>query len=491
MTSAYILVLSVLILGGIIAALGDHLGSKVGKARLRLFKLRPRQTAILLTVITGTLISASTLGILFTFSKSLREGVFQLDDILAQLRVAKTELEQASQAKEEIESELTAVREEQQLVQERSRELDRNYTKALQLLRRVSQQSSNLRREVAALSTERTQLNQQKDALLAESSELQSQVKLRDQELSKRQERIAQQEKVLARQQEQVQSLEKRFASLEAQRQQLQAEINQRDTKIDQLDQAIAAKDNDIQAREEKLQGLETELSFLQREVEELERYYQDYQELRGQQIAILRGQLLAFGGLRVVSSEAVTGAVDQLLRQANRTALQLVKTPNMPVPDEPIVRVTTAQVDSITSQLQPGQEYVIRVLSAGNYVQEEREIRVFFDVVPNRQVFREAETIATISLESSDFSEVDVQKRIDYLLAAAQFRARREGILGPIQVEDGRIKTLIDFIEQLRRQADNPPNEVRAIAAENTSVVGPLKIRIIALRGNQIMFEN
>ncbi|WLT39603.1 DUF3084 domain-containing protein [Synechocystis sp. B12] len=458
MTSAYILVLSVLVLGGIIAALGDHLGSKVGKARLRLFKLRPRQTAVLLTVITGTLISASTLGILFTFSKSLREGVFQLDDILAQLRVAKTELEQASQAKEEIESELTAVREEQQLVQERSRELNRNYTKALQLLRRVSEQSRNLRQEVANLSAERAQLNEQKDSLLAESSELQSQVKLRDQELSKRQERIAQQEKVLARQREQVQSLEKRFASLEAQRQQLQAEINQRDTKIDQLDQAIAAKDNDIQAREEKLQGLETELSFLQREVEELERYYQDYQELRGQQIAILRGQLLAFGGLRVVSSEAVTGAVDQLLRQANRTALQLVKTPNMPVPDEPIVRVTTAQVDSITSQLQPGQEYVIRVLSAGNYVQEEREIRVFFDVVPNRQVFREAETIATISLESSDFSEVDVQKRIDYLLAAAQFRARREGILGPIQVEDGRIKTLIDFIEQLRRQADNPP---------------------------------
>ncbi|MBD2654275.1 MULTISPECIES: DUF3084 domain-containing protein [Synechocystis] len=491
MTSAYILVLSVLVLGGIIAALGDHLGSKVGKARLRLFTLRPRQTAVVLTVITGTLISASTLGILFTFSKSLREGVFQLDDILGQLRVAKAELEQASQAKEEIESELSAVRQEQKLVQERSRELDRNYTRALQLLRRVSQQSRNLRQEVTNLSAERAELNQQKDSLLAEATELQSQVKLRDQELSKRQERIAQQEKVLARQQEQVKSLEQRFASLEAQRQQLQAEINQRDTKIDQLDQAIAAKDNDIQVREEKLQGLETELSFLQREVEELERYYQDYQELRGQQIAILRGQLLAFGGLKVVSTEAVSAAVDQLLRQANRTALQLVKTPNMPVPDEPIVRVTTAQVDSIKNQLQPGQEYVIRVLSAGNYVQEEREIRVFFDVVPNRQVFRESETIATISLESSDFSEVDVQKRIDYLLAAAQFRARREGILGPIQVEDGRIKTLIDFIEQLRRQSDNPPNEVRAIAAENTSVVGPLKIRIIALRGNEIVFEN
>ena len=104
MTSAYILVLSVLVLGGMIAALGDHLGSKVGKARLRLFKLRHRQTAIVLTVITGTLIAASTLGILFTFSKSLREGVFELDDILKQLRTAKAELERASEAKQDIEA---------------------------------------------------------------------------------------------------------------------------------------------------------------------------------------------------------------------------------------------------------------------------------------------------------------------------------------------------------------------------------------------------
>lgn len=490
MTSAYILVLSVLILGGIIAALGDHLGSKVGKARLRLFKLRPRQTAIVLTVVTGTLISASTLGILFTFSKSLREGVFELDDILAKLRVATTELEQASQQKEEVESELSAVRQEQKSVEKRSRELDRNYTKALQLLRQLSRQSQNLRKEVASLSLERQQLNQQKNSLMAEAAQLQNQVQLRDEELSKRQQRIAQQEKILSRQEQKVQSLEQKFESLEAQRQQLQQEINQRDTKINQLDQAIASKDGDIQQREAQLKDLGTELGFLQREVEELERYYQDYQELRGQQIAILRGQLLAFGALRVVSPEAVSGAVDQLLRQANRTALQLIKTPNMPEPDEPIVRVTNAQVESIKSQLQPEQEYVIRILSAGNYVQQEKEIRVFFDVVPNRQVFRRSETIATISLESSDFSETDIQKRLDYLLTAAQFRARREGILGPIQVEDGRVKTLIDFMEQLR-QSDNPPTEVRAIAAEDTSVVGPLKIRIIALKDNFIIFEN
>jgi len=490
MTSAYILVISVLMLGGLIAALGDHLGSKVGKARLRLFKLRPRQTAIVLTVITGTLISASTLGILFTFSRSLREGVFELDDILKQLRTAKSELEQASTAKDEIEAELTAVRQQQQRVQLRSKEIDRNYTKALQQLRQVSQQSQALRDEVKNLSSERQELRTQKQQLADEAAKLQNQVQLRDQELSKRQQRIAEQEKILSSQQQRVQSLEQQFESLDRQRQQLQTDINQRDQKIDQLDQAIAAKDENIQSREKQLQDLETQLSFLQREVEELERYYQDYQELRGQQIVLLRGQLLAFGALRIVSTEAVTTAIDQLLRQANRTALQLLKTPNMPVPDEPIVRVTKSQVERIKEQMTSGQEYVIRILSAGNYVQEEKEVRVFFDVVPNRQVFREREVIGTISLESSDFSEADIQKRLDYLLAAAQFRARREGILGPIQVEDGRIKTLIDFIEQVRK-SDRSPTEVRAIAAADTAVIGPLKIRIVAIKGNEILFEN
>ncbi|NJN75689.1 MAG: DUF3084 domain-containing protein [Synechococcaceae cyanobacterium RL_1_2] len=76
MTSALVLILAILLLGGLIAALGDRLGTKIGKARLRIFNLRPKQTAILVTVVTGVLISASTLGILFALSKSLRQGIF-------------------------------------------------------------------------------------------------------------------------------------------------------------------------------------------------------------------------------------------------------------------------------------------------------------------------------------------------------------------------------------------------------------------------------
>ena len=52
-TGGIVLILAVLILGGVIATLGDRIGTKVGKARLSLFNMRPKKTAVLVTVITG------------------------------------------------------------------------------------------------------------------------------------------------------------------------------------------------------------------------------------------------------------------------------------------------------------------------------------------------------------------------------------------------------------------------------------------------------
>lgn len=488
MTSAYILVAAILVLGGIIAALGDNLGSKVGKAKLRLFNLRPRQTAVVLTVLTGILISASTLGILFSFSKSLREGIFKLDDILKQLRQAQSELQQAAVEKDDIEKRLKAAKTKQIEVQRLSKEINANYNRALAKLKQTSADAKRLQNDVQNLLQEREQIVRQKQQLVMEMNKLQAQVKLRDQELSKRQQKIAEQDKILFQRQERLQSLEKRFKTLEAQRQQLQMDINQRDAHIDQLDQAIALQDRNIKLRENKLKNLENELSFLNREVQVLEQYYQNYQDLRERKIALLRGQVLAFGAVRIMNPNAINQAVDELLRQANKVALQATRPPNQPVPSEPIVKITKAQVDQLSEQLKDGQDYVIRIISAGNYVQGENDIRVFADVAPNKLIFKEDENIATISMESSNFTEEDIQKRLDYLLSAAQFRARREGVLGSIQVEDGRIKTLIKFIEDISGTSQRP-DEIRVVATDDTFTVGPLKLRLIALKNGEIIF--
>ena len=42
--SGWALILVLLVLGGVLSTLGDRLGSRVGKARLSLFSMRPRRT---------------------------------------------------------------------------------------------------------------------------------------------------------------------------------------------------------------------------------------------------------------------------------------------------------------------------------------------------------------------------------------------------------------------------------------------------------------
>ena len=52
------------LMGGLIAYMGDKLGTKVGKRRMSLFGLRPKHTSIIVTIVTGLLVAAATVGVL-------------------------------------------------------------------------------------------------------------------------------------------------------------------------------------------------------------------------------------------------------------------------------------------------------------------------------------------------------------------------------------------------------------------------------------------
>ncbi len=124
MSTGVIWVVAILILGGVIATVGDRIGTKVGKARLSLFKLRPRKTATVVTILTGTIISASSLGILLAADKRLRDGIFEIGRIQKQLENKRYELENnrkqleaTNQQKIKVEQELAQARAEQKAQQ--------------------------------------------------------------------------------------------------------------------------------------------------------------------------------------------------------------------------------------------------------------------------------------------------------------------------------------------------------------------------------------
>ena len=479
--SALFLIASVLISGGLLAVVGDYLGSKIGKARLRLGNLRPRQTAQVVTVFTGILIAATTLAINFALSKPLRQGVFELQEILRQLRIATADLEKVAAEKASIEEDLKATKTEQQSVERRLLKTNDNFQEAQKQLSTISEQAEKLRSDIESLVADRKKLIQQRTQLDEEIEQLRQQISNRDQELKKRQGKIVQQDKIL-------QERQARLQELESQRQTLQSQIEEQDAEISRFDQKIAAKDRELKRRENQLKSLEGQLTFLQEQVKVLEEYYQTYQELRERRIAILKGQVLAFAALRVVDPESTRAAIDRLLAQANRMVIEATQPGENP-PNERVLRITQSQVDQLVNQLQDGREYVVRILSAGNYVQGEKDVRVFADLALNQQVFRKGETIATISLDSSDRSERDFQERLDLLLSATQFRARRAGILGAIQVEEGQTKTLFDFVEKLSNSEEGF-DQIKAVAAGESYTSGPLKIRLVVLDDGEVVFS-
>ena len=142
--SGWLLILALLLLGGVLSTLGDRLGSKVGKARLSLLGMRPRRTAVVITVLTGSLISAISLGLMLLVSDRLRTGLFELDQLERRLRDGREALERSQR-------ELGAA------------EQDR--AQARKQLGMVETQAQALRKELAPLQEQRRQLELERDRL--------------------------------------------------------------------------------------------------------------------------------------------------------------------------------------------------------------------------------------------------------------------------------------------------------------------------------------
>ncbi len=116
------------VMGGIIAYVGDKIGTKVGKQRMSLFGLRPKYTSIVVTIITGLMIAAATVGVLSISSRSVRTALFGLDQMYVQMEelnqqiAAKNEELKARQA--EIDAQAEQMNTMQEAVQASQQELE-------------------------------------------------------------------------------------------------------------------------------------------------------------------------------------------------------------------------------------------------------------------------------------------------------------------------------------------------------------------------------
>lgn len=153
------LIIIMAIVGGLIAYIADKMGSKIGKKRMSIFGLRPKHTSILLTVLSGIVISVLTIIVMAIASQSARTALFGMDKLQKELRQLNKDKVVAAEA---LSSANLQVDEQNKLIgqlDEKIKESTARNSAIEQKLASMNEKYILAQNEVQALSEARTKLN--------------------------------------------------------------------------------------------------------------------------------------------------------------------------------------------------------------------------------------------------------------------------------------------------------------------------------------------
>ncbi len=422
--SGGLLILTILLLGGVIAAIGDRLGFKVGKAKLSIFGLRPRDTAVVATIFTGFMISAVTMGLILLVSEQVRVGLFELDGLLADLNRAKTE-------KNLVQSELALAQQEQQLAQQKRQAAEAKLTGINQKLQRAQQQQQAATLQLKTLQT-----------------------------------------KIL--------TLQKRSTDLAAQSIQAQSQLSQAQAQV----KILRTEENKLLARQ---RGLQTQNAQLQKSLvasqAELQRLLETGTLLIRRGDFIIQAQDILETGIISSGLNATRQreALFELLSRAGQTALK--KGANS---EETLLINPDAVTKTLQALATSPQEMIVQVFAAQNVLNREA-VPVAIRVLSNTILFQDKEILANAQI-TLPLEHADLEDAFKDLFQRASKRARNAGILLTERGDVGFFPedALKEMMTDLQRYRG--PVEIRAITEETVYTAGPLALSLVALQNNKVI---
>lgn len=409
------------IMGGAIAFIGDRLGSKVGKKRLSMFGLRPRHTSIIVTVITGILIAAATLGVLAAASRDVRTALFGMDALKQQLTVLSHEVTDKNQ--------------ELALNQQQLQQKEAEYTALSQKLAAINAQLAQAQRELDQVTAQRDAAAAALDQARADYAQAQQDLAASKQELDKSRREIAALEKTRA-------DLDAKVASLTAAKNTLQGDVDRLNQLTDDLKKGL--------------------------------------QYVREGVVAFRAGEILGTAVLSGGQSQADTakalGAVIYNTNQSLVARLGVTSTDNKP----PQV-LWIGQTDfnqAVADIMRANGSVVVRIAADGNTIYGEPVIGRI-QLYPNALVYHKGEVVAQQTINVGANGE-HAEEAVMVFLHQVNGDAVSRGVLpDPIQGTVGLIPAgeLFGDISQAKRLGGQV--RITAVAVDDIYTAGPLRIRL------------
>ncbi len=430
MTGGILVILAVLLIGGLVAAVGDRLGFKIGKARLSLFGLRPKDTAVWVTVFTGMAISGLSLGLLLLVSDQVRVGLFQIDQVLGDLNKAK-------QQEQIVQAELKTAQNERTQAQAKLQETLR------------AAEASNRQRQEAQQKQQLAQKNLQAS---------EAKLKAADTQLQKAKQSYAQ--------------VQQQLVALKDQEKTLKGRLDGSQKKLAQLGTQRTKLQKDIKTLGGQLVALNTKNKILNT-------------ALRRGEVILQSGELMYAvriqGGL---GSNRLREALDSVLSQTEQEVRRRGAQPYYQFGQRAVL-IKTAEVDRLVTELQKPGEHALQIFVAQNVLLGE-PVPVVGRVLPNLHLFDKGIVMATRVINPQDNNE-QLIAQLKKLFQDAGLKARKAGILANSQGEVGTAAVPVDQMIGQIHQLQGPVM-VQALTANDIYTAGPLELFLTVSQDGKVV---
>ena len=415
--------------GGAIAFIGDKLGTKIGKKRLSIFGLRPRHTSIIITIITGILITGLTIGAMAIVSKDVRTALFGMEELNAAITSTRTALATAT-------NDLLQMQEE--------------FERADAELGTARAEIANLKAEQAELEKESERLREGNERLEIEKAALTSQ----NEKLSGVNENLTNANKKLSDDNKNLSSQNETLSKTNS-------ELENTNKNLSEFNVTLTA-DN------EKLSKNNAALE-------------ERAKNLRDGLIAIREGDIVFRAG-EVLATAVINGkrSVDEIAEDLNELANSASRSIAGRFGEETDNAVWIYQPEfqrAIDTISENKKDMAVRITAAGNLVRGE-PIRTSLSIYPNEKIYNAGEYIFSHNYEVQ--SADDAERIVREFFVEVNHSAVEKGILadpitGSVGVMDG--EQLYSLVEKLEKA--HGKITLTARAREDVYSIGPLRLNI------------
>ncbi len=404
-----------IITGGAIAFIGDKLGTKIGKKRLSIFGLRPRHTSMIVTVVTGCLITGLSIGFMALISQNVRTALFGMDELRQTMDSTLAELDAATE----------------------------NLFKAQEEFEKANANLKESQLEILALKSEQEELRAESDRLREGNNQLEA----TNSELTALNE-----------------NLSGTNATLEAD-----------NKKLGEFNITLTADNEKLSSDNAKLSSDNDKLTADNSELEERNNRLRDgIIAIREGDITLRAGEILASGIIKGGrSGDEISADINALAEQATQSLIE-----RFGGDADNSVWIYQPELHRVISEIESGgRDMVLRISAAGNMVRGE-PVRSRLEIYPNELIFKKGERIFSKTYEIGGENQPETILR-DFLMEINQIAIEKGILSDPLTGSVGRMEgtqlyEVLDSLSSVKGKV-----QLTATAREETDSQGPLRLNI------------